>query len=402
MVVAMIAPEAVILWAMRQWISAYKLGKKYRSYGWTQSHGYYAIMGGFMIFEGDKGHTVMPDELGELLKNGNIRITKEEIRDKGRGDALSKGLILVQTTWFILQCIARRVEGLPITELELVTLAFAALNFVTYAVWWNKPLNVECAMRVYGKEEAEDKADTGGTGKIEGDQGEGGVRSMIVEDINAAISRAKVTIEDTPSAIRQAFQDCVSNYRYKWWHTLAALLSPVLVPLLVLMYVITISSRLGGGNTTWFGDDDDDDDDVIKEAQQVPAFHAGELTVNEVYLAVTAAFVIAMIFGGIHCVAWSFEFPSYTEQLLWRIASISITSGPVLAFLLAPVGYWDYQSVIRIPTWLNTIFGIITITGSTAYVTGRIVLLVLPFMSLRSLPAEAYQTVQWTTFIPHV
>jgi hypothetical protein len=96
-------------------------------YGWTQSHGYFAIMGGFMIFEGDKAQRIVkPDELEELLKNNEIRITKEEIRDKGRGDALSKGLILIQTTWFILQCIARKVERLPITELELVTLAFAA------------------------------------------------------------------------------------------------------------------------------------------------------------------------------------------------------------------------------------------------------------------------------------
>jgi hypothetical protein len=31
MVVAMIAPEAVIVWAIRQWISAYKLGNRYRS-----------------------------------------------------------------------------------------------------------------------------------------------------------------------------------------------------------------------------------------------------------------------------------------------------------------------------------------------------------------------------------
>lgn len=30
MVVAMIAPEAVIVWAMRQWIVAYRLGNKYR------------------------------------------------------------------------------------------------------------------------------------------------------------------------------------------------------------------------------------------------------------------------------------------------------------------------------------------------------------------------------------
>jgi hypothetical protein len=91
---------------------------------------------GFPIFKGnDVPHVVTAEELDDLLKNGEIIITRKEIRDKGRGDALSKGLILIQTTWFILQCIARKVAHLPITELELVTLAFAALNLVTYAVW---------------------------------------------------------------------------------------------------------------------------------------------------------------------------------------------------------------------------------------------------------------------------
>jgi hypothetical protein len=37
-----------------------------------------------------------------------------------------------------------------------------------------------------------------------------------------------------------------------------------------------------------------------------------------------------------------------------------------------------------------------------AYVVARITLLVLAFTSLRSLPPEAYQTVRWTTFIPHI
>jgi len=36
-----------------------------------------------------------------------------------------------------------------LTELELVTLAFAALNFVTYGLWWNKPLNVQCPVCVF-------------------------------------------------------------------------------------------------------------------------------------------------------------------------------------------------------------------------------------------------------------
>src|ERR1700732_3625752 len=102
------------------------------AYGWTQSHGYFAIMGGFMIFDGNSKEPYIVDpaskELGELLKKGEINITEEEIKDKGRGDALSKGFTLIQTAWFIPQCIARTAEHLPITELELVTLAFAALN----------------------------------------------------------------------------------------------------------------------------------------------------------------------------------------------------------------------------------------------------------------------------------
>lgn len=51
---------------------------------------------------------------------------------------------MVQTGWFILQCLARAIDHLPITELELVTLAFATLNFAIYGFWWYKPFNMQC------------------------------------------------------------------------------------------------------------------------------------------------------------------------------------------------------------------------------------------------------------------
>lgn len=373
------------------------------AFGWTQSHGYFAIMGGFMVFEGDKEHhSVSPEELKKLLKEGAIRITEKEIKDKGRGDALSKGFILVQTTWFILQCIARRIEGLPITELELVTLAFAALNFATYAVWWNKPLNVECAMRVYRKEEAEDKlevdAGTDGSGDTGVNQGGRKVWRMIAMNIRAAKTRAKAAMQTgtaivykTPgkglSTIGHALCAYVSKYRWHViWHPFAALLAPALF---TMGYMFSIFLRLGGGANV-FGDDDN----VIKKgAKRVPTFHAGELTLKENLLAAFAMYVIAMIFGGIHCFAWSFEFLSYT-RVLWRIASISITLVPVLLFGCTLIFYsgWD----------IPEIYTMIGRVGGAVYFIGRIVLLVLPFMSLRSLPVEAYQTVQWTTFIPHV
>ena len=110
-------------------------------------------MGGFMLYDGDKAVGVLgPRQLQDLHTEGKIAIplVKEEaIEDRSKGDGLSKALVIVQTTWFITQCVARRTEGLVITQLELVTLAFAVLNGIMYYLWWNKPLGVQSTIPVY-------------------------------------------------------------------------------------------------------------------------------------------------------------------------------------------------------------------------------------------------------------
>ena len=88
----------------------------------------------------------------ELIQDTNYEfpaITAAEIRDRSKSDALSKFIAILQTTWFILQCIARGHQRLAVTELELVTLALASLNGITYAFWWHKPLCVEEPVRIY-------------------------------------------------------------------------------------------------------------------------------------------------------------------------------------------------------------------------------------------------------------
>ena len=66
----------------------------------------------------------------DVIKN---RTLEAEIQDKSKG-GLSKTLALTQTTWFILQCISRAIEGIAVTELEVATCTFAALNFATYVL----------------------------------------------------------------------------------------------------------------------------------------------------------------------------------------------------------------------------------------------------------------------------
>jgi len=89
--------------------------------------------------------------LRELVKDPEFRIqiTEKEIADRSKGDGLAKIILILQSSWFMFQCIARRAQGLGLTQLELTTLALASLNGITFILWWYKPLGVEAPVRVY-------------------------------------------------------------------------------------------------------------------------------------------------------------------------------------------------------------------------------------------------------------
>ena len=110
-------------------------------------------MGGFMLMDGDERNGVLThDTFRDLLRDGKIDfplITEAEIEDRSKADSLAKGIAVLQTTWFIAQCISRTAQGLITTEAELITLAFAALNGILYFLWWNKPFDVKCCVPVF-------------------------------------------------------------------------------------------------------------------------------------------------------------------------------------------------------------------------------------------------------------
>jgi hypothetical protein len=142
--------------------------------GWTSTHGHFLIMGGFnLVRAGDEVTVLDYESFFELLKMETTKsltdkrknryearfegpfeiafptITAAEINDKARGDFLSKAIAILQSIWFIGQCIARGKQGLALTELELVTLALASLTGVMYFFWWDKPFGVNEPIKVY-------------------------------------------------------------------------------------------------------------------------------------------------------------------------------------------------------------------------------------------------------------
>lgn len=107
-------------------------------------------MDGFMLHneQGEPIGPLTPKIVSRAMKTKELAhwplsaITKEEIEDKSKGNFFTKLVVLIHTTWFIVVCVSRWSVGLPLVELEVITLAFAVMNIVTLAMWWDKPQDV--------------------------------------------------------------------------------------------------------------------------------------------------------------------------------------------------------------------------------------------------------------------
>ena len=101
----------------------------------------------------------------------------------------------------------------------------------------------------------------------------------------------------------------------------------------------------------------------------------------------------ATLFGGIHIGAWNFEFPSRTELIFWRCASVFSA-----AYGLTLIMFGISTSTAHVPVKIE---GIFISMWTFLYVMARLFLLVEIFRTLYFLPPDAYIST-WTTNIPHV
>ncbi|KAJ7700317.1 hypothetical protein B0H17DRAFT_853140, partial [Mycena rosella] len=144
MLVAVIAPELMVCFAARQFVTARWFSKSKNS-GSQSPTGFFFSMGGFVSRIGHPIVTTKQIEdplLGPEYLSAITKINIEDIMDESKGDSLSKGIALVQGLWFAVQCLAHLSQCLPITALEVTTLAFAVVNVFTWLLWWGKPLDV--------------------------------------------------------------------------------------------------------------------------------------------------------------------------------------------------------------------------------------------------------------------
>lgn len=82
-----------------------------------------------------------------------ILVTEDEICDKSKRNFVAKSIAFTQTAWFIIQFIERCAIHQPITQLEVMTVAYAILNIIIYIFWWNKPFDVSEPIHISGRAE---------------------------------------------------------------------------------------------------------------------------------------------------------------------------------------------------------------------------------------------------------
>lgn len=164
MFVTLVCPEYVALVAYYQWKDAKRSTTTPRICDWWSSvHGFYAEMGGFAVrlnseprFQAsESGHVVeLQDGIAYKTRSGDLRtmvnediitipqITPESIHERSKADFFANMITLIQVLWFVVDTLGRVAQRLPISTLELSTLAFVSCAAVIAFFWWHKPLDL--------------------------------------------------------------------------------------------------------------------------------------------------------------------------------------------------------------------------------------------------------------------
>lgn len=301
---------------------------------YTITHAFYVTMGG-LHFYNDDGTPVGPLDVPTavaLINDGNLLLPSlERIESIVKSTARGKILAILGLVLFLLKCVLRFRNGLPLADFEIMAFAHSSIAVCTFVPWWYKPMDVEETMRV----------------------------SSYFAPRGVARGSGMFPVRPLwEVAYAYIFGNQDSLYQL---------------------------SRLEGVPTFWSGDpssifDTPQVDEPPPEALR-PAF----------FLSSICGLPFLVSFGVIHWkAASSSALVTEMERKLWTYAAIAITSVP-LAIIVAWFLCW-IPICLGEAEWPNRILLWAGVAGSIIYIVARLVLLVVACTSLRHLPTAVYET----------
>ena len=327
-------------------------------YVWTTVHAIFANMGGFRLAAETKNGTMQYRttngfQLPALLKMGALshipNVSKEQILDKSKTDAFARWLAILQCLWLLLDLIARKVESLPSSQIEISTMAFACCSILTYLAVRHKPKDV---------------------------------------DVPFDLPSSMEYMEGIPSSPDPLFERPVSFFLevfcYRYWQPEGY---NGLIP--GPGRAVRTTRRLRWGRKDP-GERILNDNYLVRNYRSHPM--AGWLVIG------------STVFGGIHCLAWDFYFASRLERRLWRAAALVTTLAPLLLPIIDR-GANSFQRLFNLgrastrSLWFMNFWTTVPpLVVLLAYLSLRICIIGIVFSSLRAMPEGVYHTT-WTKYL---
>lgn len=398
--VCVVAPEAFFQIALGQWLSANDSKKLFHGSGysdWTLRHGFFVDMGGLHLRCPD--HSPFPinsRQLHYLITRGYAAypsIKENQIRDRNKVDGTLRLITLIQTLFFMTNLLLRAVQKLAITVLELSTSAFVVVSIMTTVFWFRKPADVEHC-------------------------------DFIEANVSIATILGNENLPLNPTYTYTPL-DFIGREEWSWS--------------ILWMHGLSILRKLH----------------VAGQPQQLPVQRFQNTIAPVIRGWCLALFaVLSLAYLGIFVAGWNYSFPTSTEQILWRSASLTALITASVVFLTLQIFFKSCPSQYRISDrvglspetgeglaatetkYSRRVFGRVeplkrkldhlfaslrnnSISKDPAldapvmavlmtwffgffYVSSRIYLLVFDLVELRSLPASAYKTVNWSSLAPYV
>ncbi|KAJ8124844.1 hypothetical protein O1611_g8797 [Lasiodiplodia mahajangana] len=364
-ITSILAPDLLTLVAASQWVSARRSVEQMKSPGnigsWTIVHAFYADSGGFLFqAPGELAFPINAQCVHFLVSRGYIdmpAITRDEIWDKSKADVFAKAFAILQTSWIVIQSIARTATGLSISPLEIFTLAFVVSTAMSYYFWWNKPQHVATPTTIQCKFPISQILAGSGI------------------PLDTPYVNTPLDFVDDSSRVYER-RDLFRNFGLKGK---AGTNTDIRTPL----------HRMP--------------DDAILPAG-IPLYVYAMLAIP------------SLIHSSIHLLAWNHAFPTTIEQTLWRISAISLASVSVVNFSIVRVltlcGFqgkfnltWVWVNMHRQESsnrrWFN-FWDVLLGSFTLILIIARHYIIVEAIISLRKSPVDAYTAVNWTGFLPHI
>lgn len=359
MTMAVIVPEVVTACAFVQRVAAREAVRSMKTLGhsWSLTQGFYFNMGGVWLQpRNSKAFPINAVQLQYLIKANILPcpvITKREIWDRSKADKFAKLFACLQIFWLAMQAIARAIQSLAVTPLEIAVLGFAIPSLATFAFWYSKPVDVE-------------------------------VPSYIKIDLTT-----------------EELLERISPQLYNWRDTPLDFIHRVNAPSVTSELII--KNRLPGWRKF-----DQPADRIRNDIFALKYTKLDQLVVFSTWLGYAGTHFAAWTFSfptHTELLLWRI----CCIMLSGSMALFWITSNRKFYLLIPMLVPWlkteKKEKFVKVAYGEQRVSGVLVFSGlftTLAYLFARLTIIALAFSSLRSLPRGAYVTVNWTAIWPHL